>query len=140
MHHPDYAARAKDVVRGYLTALRERDAEALPRLIAADAVFRIPGDHPVAGTWKGLAEIAEKFLLPMGERFDPTAEYTVDVRHVIAEDGEVSVECVTRATTRDGAPYALDITAQFTVEDGRITSMREYFDTQYFARTLFGRG
>ncbi|MFJ2768940.1 nuclear transport factor 2 family protein [Streptomyces sp. NPDC087300] len=140
MNHPDSGAEAKSVVHRYLKALRERDAAAIPQLIAADAVYRIPGDHPVAGTWKGLAEIAEKFLLPMGERFDPTADYAVDVLHVIAEGGEVSVECVTRATTRDGAPYELDISAQFTVEDGQIRSMREYFDTQYFARTLFGKG
>ncbi|MFE0173442.1 nuclear transport factor 2 family protein [Streptomyces sp. NPDC059002] len=140
MNHSDAGAEAKSVVHRYLKALRERDVAAIPQLIAADAVYHIPGDHPVAGTWTGLTEIAEKFLMPMGERFDPTADYAVEVGHVIAEGSEVSVECVTKATTRDGAPYALNISAQFTVEGGQIRSMREYFDTQYFARTLFGEG
>ncbi|MEU1466817.1 nuclear transport factor 2 family protein [Streptomyces sp. NPDC005761] len=129
---------ARSVVHRYLQGLRERDAGMIADVVAADAVYRIPGNHPVAGTWTGLGEIAEKFLIPMGERFDPAAEYAVDVLHVIAEGDEVSVECVTRATTRGGAPYVLDISAQFTVREGRIRSMREYFDTEYFARTLFG--
>ncbi|PCG86712.1 limonene-1,2-epoxide hydrolase [Streptomyces sp. WZ.A104] len=130
---------AKSVVHRYLQALRDRDAEAIGELVATDAVYRIPGSHPVAGTWTGLAEIAGKFLIPMGELFDPTADYTVDVHHVIAEGEEVAVECVTRATTRAGAPYVLPISAQFTVRDGQIRSMREYFDTEYFSSTLFGR-
>ncbi|MGW0936880.1 nuclear transport factor 2 family protein [Streptomyces sp. NPDC002666] len=131
---------AKSVVHRYLQGLRERDAVVIAGVVAADAVYRIPGSHPVAGTWTGLGEIAEKFLIPMGARFDPTAEYAVDILHVIAEGDEVSVECVTRATTRDGAPYVLDISAQFTVREGKIRSMREYFDTEYFGRTLFGQG
>jgi len=131
---------AKSVVNRYLRALRERDAEVIPQVVADDAVYRIPGSHAVAGTWTGLAEIAGQFLIPMGELFDPGADYTVEVCHVIAEGDEVSVECVTRATTRGGAPYVLPISAQFTVVDGKIRSMREYFDTEYFTATLFGQG
>ncbi|MGP3966786.1 nuclear transport factor 2 family protein [Streptomyces sp. 6N223] len=134
--HPD----ARSVVLRYLGALRERDLATLAEVLAPDAAYRIPGDHPVAGVWTGPQEISEKFFAPMAERFDPGAEYAVDVAHVVAEGSEVVVECVTRGTTVDGAPYRADISAHFTVTDGRITSMREFFDTQYFARTLFGVG
>ncbi|MEV4871363.1 nuclear transport factor 2 family protein [Streptomyces syringium] len=134
MTQPD----ARTVVTRYLQALRTRDAQAIPELIAADAVYRIPGSHPLAGTFRGLDEIAEKFFTPMGALFDPEAAYSVDVSHVLAEGDQVSVECVTRSRTVHGTPYAIDISAQFTVRDGRIVSMREYFDTQYFAATLFG--
>ncbi|MEW2578589.1 nuclear transport factor 2 family protein [Streptomyces syringium] len=135
MTQPD----ARTVVTRYLQALRTRDAQAIPELIAADAVYRIPGSHPLAGTFHGLDEIARKFFTPMGALFDPEAAYAVEVSHLLAEGDQVSVECVTRSTTVHGTPYAIDISAQFTVRDGRIVSMREYFDTQYFARTLFGQ-
>ncbi|MGI5532584.1 nuclear transport factor 2 family protein [Streptomyces syringium] len=135
MTQPD----ARTVITRYLQALRTRDAQAIPELIAADAVYRIPGSHPLAGTFHGLDEIARKFFTPMGALFDAEAAYAVEVSHLIAEGGQVSVECVTRSTTVHGTEYAIDISAQFTVRDGRIVSMREYFDTQYFARTLFGQ-
>ncbi|MBF6047965.1 limonene-1,2-epoxide hydrolase [Streptomyces sp. NRRL B-1677] len=130
---------ARTVVTRYLQALRTRDVEAIPELIADDAVYRIPGSHPLAGTFRGLDEIGEKFFAPMGELFDPDAGYSVEVSHVLAEGDQVSVECVTRSTTVHGIPYANEISAHFTVRDGKIVSMREYFDTQYFARTLFGQ-
>ncbi|MEU2514651.1 nuclear transport factor 2 family protein [Streptomyces syringium] len=136
MTHPD----ARTVVHRYLQALRTRDAQAIPELIAADAVYRIPGSHPLAGTFRGLEEIVAKFFTPMGALFDAEAAYSVEVAHVLAEGDQVSVECVTRSTTVHGTPYAIDISAQFTVRQGKIVSMREYFDTQYFARTLFGQG
>jgi ketosteroid isomerase-like protein len=56
---------------------------------------------------------------------------------VIAEGSEVVVECVSSTTTADGRPYRNEIVSLFTVQDGRIRSMREYFDTQYVAQTLF---
>jgi hypothetical protein len=131
---------ARSVVERYLKALRERDVSAVPELIAAHATYRIPGDHPVAGLHVGLDDIARNFLTPMAELFAPDAAYAVDVSSIVAEGDHVAVECVSRTTTAAGLPYAIEISAHFTVEDGRIVSMREYFDTQYFARTLFGQG
>jgi ketosteroid isomerase-like protein len=128
----------KNVVLSYLRALRERDVAAIPELIAADAVYRIPGSHPLAGTFTGLEEIGGKFLIPMGALFAPDAPYSVDLVNVIAEGDQVSVECVTKSTTAHGRPYEIDICALFRVRDGKIASMREFFDTQYFTETLFG--
>ncbi|MEV4442707.1 nuclear transport factor 2 family protein [Streptomyces sp. NPDC049577] len=129
----------RTVVNRYLQALRTRDAQAIPELIAADAVYRIPGSHPLAGTFSGLDEIVQKFFAPMGALFDPEAAYSVEVSRVLVDGDRASVECVTRSATVHGTPYEIDISAQFTVRDGKIVSMREYFDTQYFARTLFGQ-
>ncbi|MEV7780745.1 nuclear transport factor 2 family protein [Kitasatospora sp. NPDC088351] len=132
------APDAKSVVLRYLQALREKDLTVLLETLSPETVFHIPGTHPVAGAWHGPAEVIERFMVPMGERFAPDADYSVDVKHVIAEGDQVAVECVSHSTTRTGAPYLIHISALFTVADGRITVMREFFDTQYFARTLFG--
>jgi ketosteroid isomerase-like protein len=130
---------SRTVVERYLKALREGDFTAVPDLIAAHATYRIPGDHPLAGTHVGLEEIVGKFMTPMAALFDPTAPYAVEVSSFVAEGAHVAVECVSSTTTATGRPYSIEISAHFTVEDGRIVSMREYFDTQYFARTLFGQ-
>lgn len=130
---------ARSVVERYLKALRERDATVLPELVATHAVYRIPGDHPVAGTHTGLDEIVRKFMTPMAALFAPDAAYTVDVSSILAEGDHVAVECVSSTTTVTGLPYVIEISAHFTVEDGKIVSMREYFDTQYLALTLFGQ-
>jgi ketosteroid isomerase-like protein len=56
---------------------------------------------------------------------------------MVTEGDHVAVECISRTVTRSGQPYVIDISAHFTVKNGKIVMMREYFDTQYFARTLF---
>ncbi|GAA2254015.1 hypothetical protein GCM10010145_22490 [Streptomyces ruber] len=127
----------QDVVRRYLKALNDRDGDTLMAMIAPDAVFTIPGDHPLAGTWRGLPEIVERFMLPMGGLFAPDAPYVTEVTGTVAEGDRVVVFCTSRATTRGGEPYTMDAAVLFTVRDGRIAGMREYFDTQYFTHMLF---
>ncbi|MFE6054167.1 nuclear transport factor 2 family protein [Kitasatospora sp. NPDC056446] len=138
MNRPTADDDAKSVVLRYLQALREKDLNGALELLSPEAVFHIPGSHPLAGAFHGTAEIVGTFMASLNERLAPDAGYAVDVKRVIAEGDHVAVECVSRSTTRNGEPYVIDISALFTVADGRISEMREYFDTQYFARTLFG--
>ncbi|MEU5159719.1 nuclear transport factor 2 family protein [Streptomyces sp. NPDC020875] len=136
MTHPD----AKSVVLAYLRAIDVRDPEAITATLHDDAVFHIPGDHPLAGAWVGFDEILNKFMLPLMERFTPDAPYTVETRGLVAEGDTVVLDCVARSTARSGVPYETDIVSVYNVRDGRIAVMREYFDTQYFTRTLFPAG
>lgn len=128
---------AEDVVLRYLKALNDRDADTLMAMIAPDAVFTVPGDHPLAGTWRGLPEITEKFMVPMGALFAPDAAYVTEVTGTVAEGDRVVVLCTSRSRTRRGEPYEMDASVLFTVREGKISGMREFFDTQYFARMLF---
>lgn len=128
---------AEDVVLRYLKALNDRDADTLMAMVAPDAVFTIPGDHPLAGTWRGLPEIAEKFMLPMGALFDPGAAYVTEVTGTVTEGDRVVVLCTSRSRTRRGEPYERDAAVLFTVREGKVSGMREFFDTQYFTRMLF---
>lgn len=137
MNSPDTGPKA--TVECYLRAIAERDAPTVIGLLADDVEFWIAGDHPVCGTWKGRDAVVGGFLLPLGELFDPQAGYTVDVRSMIAEGDQVAVECVSSSVTKEQVPYENRIVSVYTVADGRITRMNEYFDTAYFTKTLTAR-
>ncbi|MFF1442737.1 nuclear transport factor 2 family protein [Streptomyces sp. NPDC058295] len=128
---------AETTVLRYLQALNDRDMDALLAMIAPDAVFTIPGDHPLAGAWKGITEIIEKFMIPMGGLFAPEAAYRVEVIETITQGDRVVVHCAARSTARSGEPYTIESSVHFTVQDGKISAMREFYDTQYFVRMLF---
>lgn len=129
---------ARSVVLAYLKAIDERDAEAIQATLWEDAEFRVPGTHALAGSWVGMDEILNKFMLPLMELFSTEVPYTIEISQIVAEGDTVVLDCVARAASRSGLPYEANIVSVFTVRDGRIKAMREFFDTQYFVRTLFG--
>lgn len=129
---------AKSVVLAYLKAIDERDPEAIQATLWEDAEFRIPGEHALAGSWVGLDEILNKFMLPLMDLFSTEVPYTIEISQVIAEGDTVVLDCVARAASRTGEPYEANIVSVFSIRDGRIKAMREFFDTQYFVRTLIG--
>ncbi|MFI0241420.1 nuclear transport factor 2 family protein [Streptomyces sp. NPDC016845] len=129
----------KATVERYLRAIADRDAATVLGLLGEDVEFWIAGDHPVCGTWKGRDAVVGGFLLPLGALFDPGAGYTIEVRSMIADGDQVAVECLSRSVTKDKVPYENRIVSVYTVADGRITRMHEYFDTAYFAKTLAAR-
>ncbi|MFF4601815.1 nuclear transport factor 2 family protein [Streptomyces sp. NPDC001339] len=136
MSHPD----AKSVVEAYLKAIDARDAEGITATIWEDAEFRIPGNHQLAGNWVGHDQIFNKFMLPLMDLFSPDVPYALDVNNLISEGDTVVLDCVARSAAKDGTPYEANVVSVFTVEGGRIKAMREFFDTQYFVRILFGTG
>lgn len=132
-----HAADARSTVSAYLKALGDKNIAALLAIVSEDVEYRIPGDSPLAGTWRGRDQVFAGFVGPMAELFDPDAPYATEVLRTVAEGDTVAVQCVTRGTTRDGRGYENPIVALFTVQDGKIVRVDEYFDTAYFSRTLF---
>lgn len=45
-------------------AFNERDAETAWGLLADDIVWHVPGNHPIAGTYRGRAEVWERYMAP----------------------------------------------------------------------------
>ncbi|MFI9328905.1 nuclear transport factor 2 family protein [Kitasatospora sp. NPDC052868] len=132
----DSATDSKNVVLRYLRALRERDIPTVLEVLAEDVEYWIAGDLPISGTWTGREKVLTGFFTEMTALLDPDAEYSIEVRNVIAEAGHVVIECVSSSVTRQGTPFDNPIVAVFTLGGGRITGMREYFDTQNFARAI----
>lgn len=127
-------ATSKAVVQAYMDTLTAGDIDALRGFFTAESTWTLAGDLPLSGTWTGPVEILEEFVPRMVARLRPeTMEFSFD--GLIAEGDKVLAEWNTRALARTGGHYDQHCLAVFTVRDGRIASVREYFDTLH-ARTV----
>jgi ketosteroid isomerase-like protein len=130
--------RSRAVVRDYVAFLQKGDLDALRASFAPDATWWLRGDLPVSGTWTGPGEILDTFLAAMVSRLDSSQPLTQELKRMVAEGDTVVAEWTSRATTRDGQAYENDYAVVFVVRDGKIAAVREYFDTAYAQRVLFG--
>jgi uncharacterized protein len=62
--------------------------------------------------------------------------YTLHLRSVTEQDGRVAVEARGDGVLANGTRYTPEYAMFFEVADGRITSIREYIDTEYVAATF----
>jgi ketosteroid isomerase-like protein len=118
-------------VKNFFAAIGRGDKEGLLALAAEDIEWIIPGeDWPLAGTRHGHAGLAD--LLETASR---TIETSTEPREFVAQGDRVLVlgfasgkVKATNRTFEDHFVFAI------TVRDGRLTSIREYIDTQALAR------
>ena len=68
--------------------------------------------------------------------FDPDSGYSVEVHNAIAEGEEVAIEYTATGATRRGEVYENNYLVRFTVKNGKIVSVRPYFDTHYVNERL----
>jgi len=127
----------RDVVAGYVAALRRGDLDALRASFTPKATWTIRGDIPVAGTWTGPAEILDGFLARVTATLDPQAPVTQDLHRIIADGDYAVAEWTSHARARNGASYDNDYAVVFHVTDGLIDGVTEYCDTSYMKRVLF---
>ena len=127
---------SKDVVRNYVAALRAQDGRPLAHFFAEDATWTLIGDLPMSGTWHGHKGIFEDFL---GLAFSRLATETLElaVLDLFGEGGKVCLEWTSQAAVHGGGSYDQHCLAIFTVHDGLITAVREYFDTEHARQALF---
>lgn len=118
-------------VKDFFAAIGRGDKEALLALVGEDIEWIIPGkDWSLAGTHRGHAGLVR--LLETASR---SLETSTEPREFIAEGDRVLVIGVAsgkvKATNKpfeDGWVFAI------TVRDGKLSSIREYIDTQALAR------
>ena len=118
-------------VKDFFAAIGSSDREALLALVAEDIEWIIPGkDWPLAGTYRGHAGLAD--LLETASR---SIETSTEPREFVAQGNRVLVLGfasgrikATNKTFEDHWVFAI------TVRDGKLTSIREYIDTQALAR------
>jgi uncharacterized protein (TIGR02246 family) len=133
----DTTTSSRAVIERYMTAIAGGDEAAIRDSFAEDATWWLHGDLPIAGTWVGRDAILDDFLAAAMSHYEP-GSVSVEQTSLIADGDRVVVEWTSRARTRAGAPYENYCIAVFTVRDGRIASVREYMDTLYAQRTVFG--
>jgi uncharacterized protein len=127
---------SENVVRSYLRACVSGDRRALTALFAEDATWTLIGDLPMSGTWHGHKGILEDFLGQALGRID-TESLELGVTDVIASGDKVVLEWTSQADVLGGGQYDQRCVGIFTVRDGMITAVREYFDTDHARRILF---
>lgn len=106
------------VIRDLYAAFGARDREALGRLIADDAAWVVPGQSPIAGTYRGHAAIFSYFADLAQRSGGSFRAELLDV--LVGADGAAAA--LARATgTRDGKSYAGSYLLLCQVAGGRIT-------------------
>jgi ketosteroid isomerase-like protein len=119
------------IVKDFFAAIGRRDKQGLLALSAEDIEWIIPGDWPLAGTHRGHAGV-EKLL----RRANETVETAYPKRPEFIAQGD-RVLVVGFATGRIKATdrtfedhWVFDIT----VQNDKVSNIREYIDTQALAR------
>jgi ketosteroid isomerase-like protein len=129
---------ARQVVQRYLDALIAGDIETIRDSFAEDATWTIYGDLPIAGPWHGRDRIVDDFLREVGGSLFEPGSQSFRFPTLIAEGDTVALEWRVSARTPRGDAYENSYCGIFVIADGRIRTVREYLDSGYAARTLFG--
>jgi uncharacterized protein len=120
------------VVKAFFAALGRGDKQALSALSAEDIEWIIPGeDWPLAGTHRGhagMAALLQKASEMMDTSFPKPPEYVAQGDRVMVIGFARGSIKATKITFEDDWVFAI------TVRNGKVTSIREYIDTQALAR------
>jgi len=124
--HPNALAYIRTV-----EAFRDRDFEAIGSLLAEDVVWHLPGDHPLAGDWKGRDQLFQLFarLGPLG--------FTIREHDVFADDDHVCALSYIGAR-RDNLEVETRVVSIFDYRDGRQTERWFYPDDVVAWNRIFG--
>jgi ketosteroid isomerase-like protein len=118
-------------VKDFFAAIGRGDKEGLLALVAEDIAWIIPGeDWPLAGTHRGHAGVTD--LL---ETASKSIETSTEPREFVAQGDRVFVVGFARGKIKaTNRTFEDDWIFAITVRDGKLTSIREYVDTQALAR------
>lgn len=118
-------------VKDFFAELGSGDRQRLLSLVAEDIEWIIPGeDWPLAGTYRGHAELAELFqkASEMETSFPEPPEYVAQGDRVMVIGFATGRVKATNKTFKDDWVFAI------TVRNGKVAKIREYIDTQALAR------
>jgi ketosteroid isomerase-like protein len=118
-------------VEDFLAAIESGDRDALLALVAEDIEWIIPGQNwPLAGTYRGHAGLAK--LL---ETASTSIETSTEPREFVAQGDRVLVVGFARGMIKaTSKTFEDDWVFAITVQEGKLTRIREYVDTQALAR------
>jgi uncharacterized protein len=110
------AAENEAIVRSIFSAFARKEGFALRGLFAEDAVWTVPGNGVMAGTFEGREEIF-RFLARLPKETD--GSYGSELRDVLASDERAAALYRARGT-RHGRTLELDQLLLFGIEDGLV--------------------
>lgn len=126
---------ARDAAVGFLEAFWRGDFPGALAHCAPDAVWTL--QRTLRTERRVPVPVAIDYLVStLLSGFAPESGYTVTFGNAIDCGDEAAVEYSAEGRTRTGALYQNDYLVRFTVRDGKIVSVRPYFDTHQVHRLL----
>jgi ketosteroid isomerase-like protein len=118
-------------VKDFFAAIGRGDTEGLLALTAEAIEWTIPGeDWPLAGTHRGHAGLAN--LLQKASELETS--YPEPLEYVAQGDRVLVVGFATGKVKATNRTFEDHFVFAITVQDGKLTNIREYIDTQALAR------
>ena len=129
-------APSAEIALAFLQSFWDGEPERGYALCAPDArwTFQRSLPYPRAAPVPDAVDLLMRTLVA---GFDPSAGYAVEVHNAISEGDEAAVEYTARGRTTSGEIYENDYLVRMTVREGRIISIRPYFDTHRVHRVLY---
>ena len=122
----------KQIVLSFLEALCRGDREAARAAFREDATWHYPPSLGGPGLHQGRDAIFDVYFAVDEKLYETgTRKYDIEILSAIAEGSRVAVEMRHRGRTRSGEPYETDYHVLYELRDGRISAVREYFDSLY---------
>jgi uncharacterized protein len=121
------ASDKEAVVRRMVDALQRSDANAIGELVSDDVVYHVPGRSPVAGTYRGRAEVLDLFAA-FGQLLDGPPRF--DTHDVVASEAHV-VELASYEASRAGRTLRWNAIRTYHVADDLITEIWLTIDDLY---------
>ena len=128
----------KNIVREAYAAISEGDAERFLGFLRDDIEWYFIGSHRFSGAMKGKEQIIEELFSVLGDELEGDG-IRLEIRQLIAEGNKVVAEMLGTARSTAGKDYNNTYNLILTLEDGLITEIREYLDTELVTE-VFGRG
>ncbi|MFF1878385.1 nuclear transport factor 2 family protein [Leifsonia sp. NPDC058230] len=130
------STNTRTTMQRYLDALLSGDLPTIADSFAEDATWTIHGTLPLSGEYRGRSAIM-KFLISAGSLYSAGTQRFELGDLVVENDVAVLEWTVTGIGTATGSAYDNAYCGVFVIEYGRIAKVREYFDTQHVALTLY---
>lgn len=127
-------AANKQVIADYFHEQTVAGLGSALRYLSDDATWWVPGQWELSGSYTKAQLAAAIDQLP----YDGFLDFEIGA--MTAEDDRIAAEIRVLGKLKDGRRFDFWIHFLFTVGDGKITSVKEYVDSQYTRQLFFGAG
>ena len=130
----------RSVVERWYQCLGKADLEGFTALHADNVVYNIAGRTSISGRWQGKEIVFGTIIPQVFAALDPTRLAFADPYRIHAAEGEGAAGMmIGGGYTPDGREYIQTYAHFFTVRDGLIVEVWEFFDTELAQARLFDK-
>jgi uncharacterized protein len=122
------------LIRNIFDALSTGDSRPFVALLADHVSWTVMGRTPWSGTYRGKPAVLKDLLGQLGARL--ADRYRATAERILADGDYVIVQARGQSTTKKGAEYNNEYCFVYRLEEGRITEVVEYLDTELLVKAL----